>query len=516
MPNPSSTGKLIDRWTIPVCIGVGVFLLRALWYGADPDPPLYYILENIAVRLFGIGPVGLRGLSIICFLAGLIAIRAAAENWFDRRTGIVTLLLCALHPAHLFFGFAARWYSLMFLAVALLLWASARLWDGSQTSRVHILAWAAAAVAACYTNYFGPVVVALVWLAAVWKDRRSTGAVRRWLIAALGAAILYVPWYEPLWREMRRFPSADGPWLSHTATAARTAVALLTGNLATLGAWWVWIPVAGFSVALCMLIRMQWRRIGPPAFIVLGCFAAGVASRTMIDKYVMTFSGPACMLVAAIVVGRSRAISVQSSDGHRRAQVRVERIWRRILMGGLIAGWAGCGVNLVTESHWSSLRWLDPFEAAIAELLDTGAASPDVACVMTHPSARYYYARLLPASLREGEAASSAPDPETWRRFAMPPTEAFGPSRMGAETPESVLIRMRSGRPPLIVTMETTGFVDRFDWDALYDVLAEEYRSVGEPRLYLEDPDAAWKDRLDPKVEHPSWRIVVRRWQLRE
>jgi len=309
------------------------------------------------------------------------------------------------------------------------------------------------------------------------------------------------------WVDFRR---RDGVWLSHAATAARTVAALLTGNLANATAWWVWIPMAAFVIALGVLMRMQWRRIGPPALIVFGCLFAGVASGTLIDKYILIFSGPACLLVAATLIRRSGDIPSASGEADRPASGRPERICRPVLVLGLIAGWAGCFVNLVTESHWSSLRWLDPFETAVADLLEGGGAASDVACVMTHPSARYYYARLLPAYLQGGEASGSVSDLETWRRFAIPPVEGSGAA---AETPVSVLKR---GRPRLIYTMETTGFVDRFDWDALYDVLAEKYTLVGEPRYYLEDPDAAWKDQFDPKVEHPTWRIVVRRWRHRE
>lgn len=540
VPNPSSTWKLIDRWTIPICIGVGVFLfwaaarytvfddealscrlytlpmgemVRALWNGADPDPPLYYLFENVFVHLLGVGPLGLRSFSIVCFLAGLIVIRAAAEAWFDRRTGLVTLLLCALHPAHLFFGFAARWYSMMFLVVALLLWASAGLVDDTKKSRLAILAWTCTAAGVCYTNYFGPVIVTLVWLATVWKGWSTSESFHRTLFAAIGSAVLYAPWFGPLWQEVGRFPTADGVWLSHVATAARTVAALLTGNLANAGAWWVWIPMAAFVVAFGVLMRMHWRRIGPPALIVFGCLFAGVASGTLIDKYILIFSGPACLLVASTLTGRLSDIPSVSGEADRPTSGRSDRIWRPVLVLGLIAGWAGCFVNLVSESHWSSLRWLDPFETAVAELLEDGGAASDVTCVMTHPSARYYYARLLPAYLQSGEASDSVSDLETWRRFAIPPAEGSG---VAAETPESVVKRMGSGRLPVIVTMETTGFVDRFDWDMLYDILSEEYTLVGEPRYYLEDPDSAWKDRFDPKVEHPAWRIVVRRWRLRE
>jgi hypothetical protein len=74
---------------------------------------------------------------------------------------------------------------------------------------------------------------------------------------------------------------------------------------------------------------------------------------------------------------------------------------------------------------------------------------------------------------------------------------------------------MEAGPVPELVTLETTGFVDLPDWAALREVLKRSYVMKDE-RSYLKDPDAGWKDYLDPGVRHPAYRIVVRRWALKE
>src|SRR5262245_49349918 len=145
MSGPRSSTSIFDRWTILILLPVSVWqfwaagqytvfddesfscrryvmpmgeMVSALRDGAEPDPPLYYILQNISVRIVGVGPVGLRSLSIVLFLLGLIATRAAAQAWFDRRIGIAAMVIAAVHPAHVMLGFAARWYSAMFLGMA--------------------------------------------------------------------------------------------------------------------------------------------------------------------------------------------------------------------------------------------------------------------------------------------------------------------------------------------------------------------------------------------------------------
>jgi hypothetical protein len=506
--------SLFDRWTILILLAVAVWMIfaagrygifddeafslrryempmgamvRALWDGVEPDPPLYYILQNLSVRTFGIGPHGLRALSIIMFLAGLVAMRAAGRAWFGKRVGRVTMSLCALHPAHLFVGFAARWYSTMFLAVGVLLWATGRMVEDNKNPLPHPpgragfrssdkatgsdnsyraswqwIGWAVAAAAVCYVNYFGPVIVSLTWLVAVARSRDRG----RWTAAILTTALLYAPWLPAFWRQVMSFPDFGGSAVSMLATAGRTLMALCAGNLASPTAWWVWGPMAAFSILFC---RLTWRarlRVGPIALIVIGCFVAGVVSRTMIDKYVMTFSSVVCLLFAATL----SPCHVDSGQATNRARIACLAL--------LALGWLGCGVNLVTGKNWSSLRWLDPWESAVSQCVDHANRLPDSVIVASHPSATYYLRRL-------GRAAPLSPE------RAVPIIEKVENERC--------------------VTLEAAEFTDAPAWQRLRDRLNADYRLIGED-AYLRDEYAEWKDRLDPRFRHPQWRITVRLW----
>ncbi len=497
-------------------------MIGALWRGADPDPPLYYLLQNVWVGLFGVGPMGLRGLSIICFLAALPALRAAGRIWFNGRVGMAAMWIAAVHPAHLLFGFAGRWYSLMFLLVAILLWitgelcARANAANGAGGRRRLWVTWALVAAAVCYTNYFGLAVVGLVWAAAVWQDRvRRRGGFGRWLAAALGAAALLTVWLPPTWRHVWSFPESGGGWPAYAATSGRTVMALCSGNLASVGAWWVWGPMGVFALALVVLLIRQRRRVRPIALIVLGCFVAGVASRTMIDKYVMTFSGPACLLVAALVLSR------------RGSKRRSTTVWSRLLAGALAVGWLGCGVNLVRERHWSSLRWLDPFEEVTTALFEGNWVHAHPDAVVSHPAARYYFARLRVGAegsnpIRDTLVPPITPtvriDATDWLRAWEQQEDGDSPGGFGAMTPVKALALLAAsgeGSPRFIVTLRTAGFASLPQWEALEAQLAKGY-VVTDEQHYLEDVDAAWKDRIDPGVTHPRWRITVRYHERRE
>lgn len=497
-------------------------MVAALWNGVEPDPPLYYVLINGWVRVFGVGPLGLRSLSILFFLAGLVFIRLAGQAWFDRRTGLIAMLLCALHPAHLFFGFAARWYSLMFLLVAVLLWLTARLSAVDPGRRGRMVAWGLAAASVCYSNYFGPAVVGLMWLVGMILGSRRRHGIRPWIGGGMIALALFSPWTVPFILQAGRFGELGSSWGTCVATAARTSLALTTGNLASVDAWWAWGPAGLFAVGLMILLVLHWRVAWPITVVTLGCFAAGVVSRTMIDKYVMTFSGPACLLAAALWNCQWR---IANSERRAAARRMIRHGIALMALACLIVGWVGCGVNVVTQRYWSSLRWLDPFEdvmtRARAEARREGAA----VIVMSHPAARYYLARAVandktrravPPNNRTSWWKRERTVLADWRSAVECQEDGTGPQAgPGGMTPAAVLgLVDRQAAPRVIMTVQTAGFVALPDWESLQSALDERYVLTNEQR-HLEDPAAAWKDRLDPNVRHPRWRIVVRRWELR-
>jgi hypothetical protein len=269
-------------------------------------------------------------------------------------------------------------------------------------------------------------------------------------------------------------------------------MALFTGNLASISAWWIWPFVLVSMVAFGLVPKFgknTQRFPGPLAQITILCALAGVASRTIIDKYIMVFSGLVCIGIAAIWIGLGRSR---------------ERTWprrcTRIAAVSLALVWVGCYVNLVTERHWASLRWLDPWERALAELEGKVATTQ---CVVSQPAARYYYGVMMARSVEP----TGSIHPDLWRRFAMPP--GIKSSVEGAATPDSMLESLKSFLPLRVATIRGAEFADSPEWSRLQAILDREYR-VEDERTYLRDPDAKWKDKLDPTFKHPEWRITVR------
>lgn len=473
-------------------------MLGAQWDGADPDPPIYYILQNLCVSTFGVSPIALRALSILCAVASLFTIRAAAAAWFGSRAGFAAMLIAACHPAHLFFGFAARWYALFLLLSTALLWLTGRVYrHGEIDSRV-ALGWGALAAACALTNYFGLVIAGLLGLVLIAKFIRLTSARMPLIVAAATSIALFAIWLKPFAQHLTTFRDSS-PGGSVLATFARMLVALTTGNLASIGAYWVWIPMALAGVfGLAALVR-SWRTLVPVAVVLLGCILVGTLTRTILDKYILTFSGIACVLLAGLFTD-SNVSEQQPSKSRLRSLAPIF----------LALAWFGCGVNLVTEQHWSSLRWIDPIESTIEHAVKRGAGD-DTPIVTTHPSARYYAAlRVADDKPRQRFARVRATD---WLNAFRSQEQAVA-SRL-AQTPTAIIERLHRGESvPTLFTLETSGFESLPDWESLHAALHGEYALV-ETWNFLPDPDAALKDKLDPTIHHAPWRVTLEKWSKR-
>jgi hypothetical protein len=465
-------------------------LMPALWRGVEPDPPLYYVLQHGWVYMFGVRPLPLRGLSILFFLISLPILRAAARTLFDERTSRWAIVLCGLNPLHLFFGFAARWYALMFLCTTILLLMQATLlrreegWHGRGFGRPCI-GWTLAAVAACYTNYFGVCVVGLLWAWGMWRDRARR---RQWAIMGGATLLAYGPWLWPFVREVARFPRFDPDVYAYAVTAARSVVALLTGNLASPAAWYAWAPLVVFVAGASLLALRDARKIVGLVWLAGGCLVIGTLSRVLIDKYVMTFS-------AAVWLAAAAALAAERTGRWRTVRV--------VAVGALCVAWAGCGLNWAMERHWSSLRWLDPFRMVVRENVYADLI------VATHPSVRYYYGILDP------QHWTGRMPPDHWRRRAAgvhEPREAIEQLQAAWHGPPA---RDSSAALPSTVCVIRTADIaaDSDQWADLLALLAARYEVAGE-QAHLADPHAALKDRLDPAYRHPTHRIVVTVYRL--
>jgi 4-amino-4-deoxy-L-arabinose transferase-like glycosyltransferase len=166
--------------------------------GADAtNPPLYYMLLNLAVRGFGDSPFALRLFSLFVGLLAIPLTYQLARRLFNPRAGLYAAMLAAFSPLLWWASQEARMYTLLALLVVI----CALAWHTLLTkpTRAAWLALWAAELALLYAHNTGPVVA--LWLNAVtllaWITRRSLRRPdwRLWIAGQVAVAALWSPYF---------------------------------------------------------------------------------------------------------------------------------------------------------------------------------------------------------------------------------------------------------------------------------------------------------------------------------
>ena len=162
------------------------------------NPPLYYLLLHVWVRLLGESEFALRLFSLMAALLALALAGKMAHTLFGGRAAVMALGLGALSPLLWWAAREARMYTLLALLVAICALAWHRL-----LRRAGFGWWLAlwlAQLALLYAHNTGPVLV--LWLNAAtllaWAARRR-GALhpepRRWIAGQAAVLLLWLPYF---------------------------------------------------------------------------------------------------------------------------------------------------------------------------------------------------------------------------------------------------------------------------------------------------------------------------------
>jgi 4-amino-4-deoxy-L-arabinose transferase-like glycosyltransferase len=293
-----STDRLIeiDRQTVVIAILLGLTILlglglrgygldaQSLWYdegfsvylanmdlseitartAADIQPPLYYYLLHGWIALFGDSEAALRSLSALFGILTIPLMYAVAVKLFrSKLAGLLSALLLAVSPLHIWYGQEVRMYSLLtFLALLssyLLLWAieAETPWEigGFWT------AYTLSSIAALYTHYFAFIVLAFhaVYLLVVWWIRGFRPA--RLILGGLasGAVIVlaYLPWLPNL---VTRYGADASYWpgqLKLPEILVDIAVSFVGGESVSEGTGLLLAAGYGLILALCVLALLR-------------------------------------------------------------------------------------------------------------------------------------------------------------------------------------------------------------------------------------------------------------------
>ena len=152
-------------------------------FAHEAQPPPYFILAWLWVKVFGDGEIGLRSLSALFGTLTVPVAYEAARLVAGKRAAIAAGALTAFSPALVWYSQEARAYALVLFLCAVALLFFLRALDG--WSRRDLVVWAVASVLATATHYFALFVLVPM---ALWVLLRGPG-LRRVLPVFVGIGV---------------------------------------------------------------------------------------------------------------------------------------------------------------------------------------------------------------------------------------------------------------------------------------------------------------------------------------
>ena len=352
----------------------------------DIHPPLYYLLLHLWLA-FGRSEAAIRSLSAVVGVASVAALYGLGRELWGERAGVLSALLLAVSPLHVWYSQEARMYALVtfwaILSCGLMALAWRRgtwpLWIG----------YALAVARGMYTHYYmGFVVLAQNLFVGYLLLRRRAGrpALLRWGLAQAAWLALFAPWLPTVLGQVR---GGGGAWVAEVVgrPGARalwdTFIAFSIGPVRELypawlrrGAYLLYLalPAVGLWAGLHSESSLGARRAHPwppaerAAFVLLWCAApiavAWLASqvRPMYSlRYLLPFLPPFCLLLAAglaWVMGKWRGLGYALAAAL--VLLGLSGTW---LMAGAIQkpDWRGLAAYLIQESEEGDVVALEPF-----------------------------------------------------------------------------------------------------------------------------------------------------------
>jgi mannosyltransferase len=219
--------------------------------------PLYYVIDWVALKLFGHSEPALRIPSLLAAALTLVPVFRLAQRLFDRETALIAAGCFAATSSVAFAASDARPYAIALLLASVATLKLVRWLDsGSARQRVLYVAFAALTI---YVHYLYAIVI-LAHVAYVAARRRTLEpSVRQLLVtpALIAAACTpLVPQFLALWRRSSGLAWTGDPKLRQLLLAVRAPALLLVLGLAFLTAkrvrngalQWLLAPVLGVAL----------------------------------------------------------------------------------------------------------------------------------------------------------------------------------------------------------------------------------------------------------------------------
>ncbi len=183
---------------------------------SDFHPPLYYLVLKFWTSLFGSTEIGARNLSILCGVLSVWVVYLVGNKLFGRTIGLITALLLATAPLHVYYSQEARMYSLETLLVLISVYMFTQVLE--QQSVVRWLLFTFLNILLLYTDYLPTFIFIVYWLFIFYRRKSfSKQFVTYFAISQVVVIVSFLPFVPIFIRQLQ---------LGHTASLSLWSKAL--------------------------------------------------------------------------------------------------------------------------------------------------------------------------------------------------------------------------------------------------------------------------------------------------
>lgn len=165
--------------------------------GLDTHPPFYYLLLKVWASLLGWSEFSLRALSVISMSGALVVGGLLVRKMFGNKVAVGTVILLALSPLLLRYGFEIRMYSLASFIGVSATYCLYSAYKSKENRRKWLIGYGLLVALGMLSLYY----LALLWIAhATWlivvavRNKWRVSALLPYIYAYLGAIALFLPW----------------------------------------------------------------------------------------------------------------------------------------------------------------------------------------------------------------------------------------------------------------------------------------------------------------------------------
>lgn len=156
---------------------------------ADFHPPGYFIILWIWTKLFGIGEVWVRIPSVIFGLLTIYIVYLIGKKLHSKTLGLLSALLLAINPLHIYYSQEARMYALATLAVSINFFLLIKLIKKEKLSIIFLIFSNLLVLASDYVAYF--IFPSQAFFLLFFKQKEF---IKKWLLALSVATALGIWW----------------------------------------------------------------------------------------------------------------------------------------------------------------------------------------------------------------------------------------------------------------------------------------------------------------------------------